>query len=106
MGITSRNETPMVTAIPRPTQSAVIAPRSMKRLTARPRGGRAACRDAWCPGSEDPAAGRARERCATEVAGVVAQFVRDPEEPVVLGHPLGAGRGAGLDLAGAHRDHE
>src|SRR5512141_3478757 len=83
IGITSRKDTPMVTAMPTPTQAAAIAPRSMKRVTARPPRGRRAVRGvAMLPGSEDPAAGRARERRATEVPGVLAELVGDAEQPV------------------------
>ena len=41
-----------------------------------------------------------------EIGGRVAELFLDPEELVVLGHPVGAGGGAGLDLAraGGHGD--
>src|SRR5512139_2621690 len=39
------------------------------------------------------------EREVAGVAGGVAQGLLDPQQLVVLGHPLAAGRRAGLDLA-------
>src|SRR6187402_2661230 len=103
--MTSRNDTPIVTAMPTPTHAAVIAPRSKNRLIyASPgRRGRGGQR---CAGLELPAQRGAGQRAAAEIAGVVAQLVGDPQQPVVLRDPLGAGRGAGLDLPGAHGDHE
>src|SRR6476619_4281271 len=91
IGMTSRNDIAMVTAIPTPTQPATMAPRSTNLVTRR---------------SEVPAPGRAGQRRAPEVAGVVAKLVGDPQRAVVLGDALGARRGAGLDLSGAHRDDE
>src|SRR5450759_4831787 len=41
---------------------------------------------------------------AAEVESGRAKLLLDAEEPVVLGDPLRTGRGAGLDLARAHRD--
>src|SRR5829696_3559480 len=103
IGMTSRNETPIVTAMPTPTHAAVIAPRSKRRLTTQPRAAPAA----RCPPALELAARRrARQRSPPEVARVVAELVGDPEQPVVLGDPLGPGRRTGLDLAGAHGDDE
>ena len=36
--------------------------------------------------------------------GASAKILLDPEQLVVLGHPIGPGRGAGLDLAAVQRD--
>ena len=60
IGMTSRKLTPIVTAMPTPTQAAVIAPRSTKRLMRGPDvPGRQPCRRA--SGHELPAAGRTGE---------------------------------------------
>src|SRR2546425_11684800 len=44
-----------------------------------------------------------RERRAAGVARGVVQLLLDAHQLVVLGHPVRAGRGAGLDLAAVHR---
>ena len=55
----------------------------------------------------DEPAHRAVDRAARpRIAGAAAELALDPEQPVVLGHPLGARRCPGLDLAGAHRHDE
>src|SRR5262245_25708023 len=101
MGITSRKLTAIVAAMPMPTYAAVIAPRSMTRVTGSRSGGHpgglASGRGATAPPPE---------RVATQVLRRATQLALDPEEPVVLRDALAAGRRPGLDLAGAHRDDE
>src|ERR1700733_8004420 len=48
--------------------------------------------------------GEPRERGRARVAGRVGEVLLDTQQLVVLGHPLAARRGAGLDLAGVGGD--
>ena len=98
IGMISRKLTPIVSAIPIPTYAARTAPRSAIRFTSPSRPPPVRGRGARATGH--PRAPGAR------IPRTVAELALDPQQAVVLGDTLRAGRRAGLDLARPHRDDE
>src|SRR5262245_45847520 len=88
--------------MPIPTYAAVIAPRSMTRVT----GSRSGSRPQRLAGATAGRRGAPAHRRPAQVPRPAAELALDPEQPVVLRDPLAPRGRPGLDLTGAHRHDE
>src|ERR1700745_1755874 len=86
------------------TTPASRAPRPVSRVAREAAASAAACAGVWFPPTSG--GGEPRECRRARVGGRVAQVLFDAQQLVVLGDPLAAGRGAGLDLPGVSRHRQ